>query len=293
MHPTMADGHDSSFPVRATNRDTGTPQAAGEIAGQGQYSLARILGIWAAAAIPMALLAWGVTPAVGDRLDLGVGNENREAFTRALFLMLGLVWQFALVLIIVQREEGDIRWATIRRRCWLNSPRDPGTGETNRTLWWWLVPLILGVGLLQFIPLQALWETIFPFLDEPAEYSFAELMASDARKEALEGAWQLVALFVVMGLFNSVLGEELLFRGILLPKMRGAFGRWDWVANGLLFGLSPLHQPWTMFSSIIDGIFLYAWPSRRFRSAWYGIIVHSMQTIVFIILALGLVLGLA
>jgi membrane protease YdiL (CAAX protease family) len=252
-----------------------------------------ILSIWAAAALPMAILAWVVTPLVGDRLDLGVGDENREAFTRALFLTLGLIWQFALVLIIVRREEGDLRWATIKRRCWLNAPRDPHTGQANRKLWWWLVPLIIGVGALQFIPLQSAWEAIFPFLDEPAEYSFAEIMESDARKEALEGAWQLVGLFAVLGLFNTVLGEELLFRGILLPKMRGVFGKRDWVANGLIFGLYHLHQPWGMFASIIDGIFLYAWPSRRFRSAWYGIIVHSVQTIVFIVLALGLVLGLA
>jgi membrane protease YdiL (CAAX protease family) len=37
-------------------------------------------------------------------------------------------------------------------------------------------------------------------------------------------------------LFNTVLGEELLFRG-LLPRIQGAFGLWDWVANGLLFAV--------------------------------------------------------
>lgn len=203
------------------------------------------------------------------------------------------MWQFALVLILVRREEGDLRWSTIRRRCWLNAPRDPVTGETNRKLWWWLVPLIIGVGALQFIPLQSAWEAMFPFLAEPGEYSFANLMESDARKDALEGAWQMVGLFAVLGLFNTVIGEELLFRGILLPKMGGVFGKRDWIANGLIFSLYHLHQPWSIFSAIIDGIFLYAWPSRRFRSAWFGIIVHSMQSVVFIVLALGLVLGLA
>jgi membrane protease YdiL (CAAX protease family) len=262
-------------------------------AGAAQCSLARILSIWAAAAIPMAVLAWVVTPAVGDSLDFGVGDENREAFTRAFFLTLGMIWQFALVLVIVRREEGDLRWATIRRRCWLNTPRDPQTGKPRPKLWWWLVPLILGVGLLQFIPLQALWETLFPFLDEPDKYSFAELLDSPERKAALEGAWQVLALFVALGIFNTILGEELLFRGILLPKMAGVFGKRDWVANGLLFGLYHLHQPWSIFSSIIDGIFLYAWPSRRFRSAWMGIVVHSMQTVFFIVIALGLVMGWA
>jgi uncharacterized protein len=273
--------------------DPRSASSAGAVATDRQYSLTQILSIWAAAAIPMAVLGWVATPLVGDRIDLGVGDENREAFTRAGFITLGLIWQFVLAMILIRRDEGDLRWSTIRRRCWLNAPRDPQTGQTQPKLWWWLVPLVLGVGLLQFIPLHQLWETLFPFLDEPDKYSFAKLMESEERKAALEGAWQLVALFVVMGLFNTVIGEELLFRGVLLPKMRGAFGRFDWVANGVLFGLYHLHQPWSIFSSIVDGVFLYALPSRRFRSAWFGIIVHSMQTIVFIFLALGLVLGLA
>jgi membrane protease YdiL (CAAX protease family) len=285
--------HSSTASTHATPGDPGRIQATGDIAQEGQYSLTQILMIWAAAALPMGILGWVVAPAVGDRLDLGVGDENREAFTRALFILLGLIWQFVLVLIIVKLEEGDLSWSTIKRRCWLNAPKDPDTGQTNRRLWWWLVPLILGVAALQFIPLQDAWRAIFPFLDEPAKYSFAEIMKSDARKEALEGAWQVLGLFVVLGIFNTVIGEELLFRGILLPKMHGVFGRRDWIANGLIFGIYHLHQPWSMFSSIIDGIFLYAWPSRRFRSAWFGIIVHSMQTVVFIILAFGLVLGLA
>jgi membrane protease YdiL (CAAX protease family) len=40
----------------------------------------------------------------------------------------------------------------------------------------------------------------------------------------------------VLAVFNTVLGEELLFRGLLLPRMNGVFGERDWLANGVLFG---------------------------------------------------------
>lgn len=292
-NPPRTVTHDSSRAVRAMHDEPRTAPTAGAIAGEGQYSLAQILGIWAAAAVPMAVLAWVGSPAVGDRLDLGVGQENRAAFMRAGFITLGLIWQFVLAMIIVKRDEGDLRWATIRRRCWLNTPTDPRTGQVRPRLWWWLVPLVIGVAALQFVPFQALWEAIFPFLGEPDKYSFAELLESEERKGALEGAWQVLGLFVVLGIFNTVIGEELLFRGILLPKMNGVFGRRDWVANGLLFGLYHLHQPWSILSSMVRGVFLYALPSKRFRSAWMGIVVHSMQTVFFIFVALGLVLGWA
>jgi hypothetical protein len=65
-----------------------------------QYSLAKILGIWAAAALPMAALAWVVAPWVAERLD------GPLALPRALLVLLtvGLIWQFVLVLLLVHRE---------------------------------------------------------------------------------------------------------------------------------------------------------------------------------------------
>ena len=60
--------------------------------------------------------------------------------------------------------------------------------------------------------------------------------------------------------------------------------------NGLMFGLYHLHQPWSILSSALDGIFLYAFPSRRFRSAWFGIIAHSGQSVFLSLLILMLVL---
>jgi membrane protease YdiL (CAAX protease family) len=275
----------------------GAPLAAqavpGDAATEKQYSVPRILGIWAAAVIPMVLLGWVAAPLIGDRIDLGVGDANREAFTRAGLLTIGLIWQFVLCMAIIFREEGDIRWSTVRRRCWLNAPRDPKTGQARGKLWLVLVPVIVLATFIQVAPLVQLWETAFPFLGEPEKYSFESLMASDERKTALEGAWQVLGLFVVLGIFNTVLGEELLFRGILLPRMQGAFGQRDWLANGVLFGLYHLHQPWSIIQSTIGGALCYAYPSRRYRSAWMGIIVHSVETVFFIFIALGLVLGLA
>ena len=105
------------------------------------------------------------------------------------------------------------------------------------------------------------------------------------------GAWNILALFTVSAIFNTILGEELLFRGLLLPRMNKVFGKWDWVVNGILFGLYHLHQPWGILS--VGALFLFAFPTKRFRSAWFGIIAHSGQSVFFIFLMLGLVLGLA
>jgi membrane protease YdiL (CAAX protease family) len=89
-------------------------------------------------------------------------------------------------------------------------------------------------------------------------------------------------------IFNTVLGEELLFRGLLLPRMNGAFGHRDWVVNGVLFAAYHLHVPWVIPAGLLDTLFL-AYPTKRYRSAWIGIVVHSAQTVVFAVLLLTLV----
>ena len=51
------------------------------------------------------------------------------AVTRIGVLTIGLIWQFVLSMIIVRREEGNLRWSTIKKRLWLNKPRAPKTGN--------------------------------------------------------------------------------------------------------------------------------------------------------------------
>jgi len=257
-----------------------------------QYTLPQILGIWAAAALPMGILGWVVAPAL-----VSGAATSREAFTiRVMVLTVGLVWQFVLAMLIVYREAGDLRWATIRRRLWLNTPKDPTSGQPRGKLWLWLVPLIVliaGWELALYAPLDQLWVNLFPLFAEPAGFSGRELFESQEARDQLVGAWGFLALFAVSALFNTFLGEELLLRGVLLPKMRGVFGKWDWLANGVLFGLYHLHQPWGIPGNIVSATFLEAYPARRFRSVWIAIIIHSGQSVYFLFLLLGLVLGLA
>lgn len=254
-----------------------------------QYSLGKILLVWAAAAIPMGILGWVVAPALAQ-------VAQTPAIVRLAVLTVGLVWQFILVLILLYQETGTLRWSTIRPRLWLTTPRSPHTGAPRGYLWWWLLPLILLTALYELQlsgRVEHLWVSWFPFLAEPRGFSLSTFLATPAAKAQLVGAWNVWGVFVLSALFNTVLGEELLFRGLLLPRMAGVFGKGDWVANGLLFGLYHLHQPWGFLTSAIHGIVLFALPSRTFRSAWFGIIAHSGQSVYLAFLILGLVLGLA
>ena len=266
--------------------------ASGGVGRSEQYSLARILGIWALAAVPMGILGWIVFPLLApdsesDPLEFGV--------TRVVLLTLGLVWLFVLSMIIVRREEGDLRWVTLKRRLRLNTPRDPTTGEPRARLWLWVVPFLVAVALVELVldpPLENVSVSVFPFLAEPAGYSFDAFLGSQEILQRLERAWWFFALFVISAVFNTMLGEEFLFRGVLLPRTEGVFGRWSWVANSVLFGLYHVHQPWGIPNSVLTGL-LYTYPAYRYRSTWMAIILHSVQRVYIAFLVLGVVLGLA
>jgi membrane protease YdiL (CAAX protease family) len=257
-----------------------------------QYTFWQIIGIWALAALPMGILSWVVFPAVSPdfRVDpLGAG------VTRLVLLTIGLIWLFILSMIIVRKEEGDLRWATIKRRLRLNLPRDPKTGETRRRLWLWVIPvMIASAGFdLALVPIvQKLWVSLFPFLAEPPGYGMGTVLGSQEILDRLIGAWWFFGLFVVLSVFNVFLGEELFFRGVLLPKMEGVFGRWSWVANGVLFACYHIHQPWVIAENLVSGSIL-AYPSWRFRSTWMAVIVHSAQNVFYGFLVLAIVLGLS
>ena len=254
-----------------------------------QYTLWQILGIWLAAGAPMWLLGWVAYPA------LTAGLQPVDAgLLRMKLMAVGLIWQFVLAMVILYREEGNVRLGTISHRFWLKHPVSLRTGETKKTLWWWIIPLILLVASVEMglrTPLVNLWTAIFPFFAEPKGYDMSAMFTPELRAQWV-GAWDLLGLFFVLALFNTFLGEEFIFRGVLLPKMEGVFGKWDWVVNGVLFSLYHLHQPWGILATLPADL-IFAYSGKRFRSNWFPIILHSGQSVFFLFLILGLVLGLA
>ncbi len=269
----------SAPPVLAV--DTEAPPRSvglsGEITWIPQYGLAMIVLIWAAAAVPMAALAWIMTPFLADRIGGPI------ALTQALIIALtaGLVWQFVLVLALVQREQGTLRWRVVRESLWLRAPRDPGSGRSGGWSWLLLLPLIIA-----FVAVPA----FVPVLPHAADRDMGIFLGSPAGRLMLSGAFGWFAVIGLLLVFNTVLGEELLFRGFLLPRMSRVFGRWDWFANGVLFTAYHLHAPWAMPFTLFDSMIL-AYPSRRYRSALIGIIVHSSQSVLAGALLVKLVLS--
>ena len=241
-----------------------------------QYSLAKILGVWAAAVIPMGVLAWVVAPWLSHRLG------GREPLGESLLILfnIGLIWILVLTMILVRREQGSLRWPSVRDALWLRAPRDPKTRKVGGKVWWWVLPFALLAAALEALPINPAGPTV---------RDFPNFITTDRADHFFSGAWGWFALVVLVAVLSPVV-EELFFRGLLLPRMRAVFGRGDWVANGAIFTAYHLHEPWVMPTTLLTGVFTQAYPAKRFRSIWISIITHGLPSFVLIGVVLALVL---
>ncbi len=249
-----------------------------------QYSLKKILTIWAAAALPMGLITWVIMPFLLPRVEVEPGLIFMP------LIVLGLIWQGVLSFIILKREVVPFTKENLKKRLWINHPIDPKTGVASKKLYWW--------ALLGAVVLFA-WDQIGPlgFLDELWVKALPAITVPDyANLEKLSGValdqWWLLVLLFPWTLFNYVLGEELLFRGVLLPKMNGVFGKWDWLANAMIFTLYHLHQPWEIPSQIVIRDWIFPFINKRFNSFWMSCIVHgALRTIGIYVIFTLLIMG--
>jgi uncharacterized protein len=273
MHPVASEtaAVDLSLSERATLAGHGSAVSKVDIP---QYGLRAILAVWAAATLPMGMLAWLVAHAVADRLS-GEGNVPMAKALLAL-LTAGLFWQFVLVLVLGRARAGDAPVAGARGRALAAVAAQPPQRPVRRP------------GLADPDPAggRVRGGSAHP---RPSALGESRLRLRLGRGTELpERQLGLVRRHRGDAPLQHRPREELLFRGFLLPRMSGALGRGDWAANGVLFAAYHVHVPWVMPAALLDA-FILAYPTMRYRSAWIGIAVHSSQSVFFGAIVLAVV----
>lgn len=199
-------------------------EAVGRYEGVRQYSLGQIVAVWAAATLPMGVLAWIVAPALEDNLT-GAGNVP---MAKALLLVLtaGLIWQGVMVAGLVWLEQRSLALVDGARGALAPFAAKPQVRPHRREAVAHRRPVAAPI---------CGGPVPHPSPSSPVDRDMEKFLDSDSGQAFLSGNWRWYALLLVLWIFNTVLGEELLFRGLLLPRMNRVFGRGDWPANGVLF----------------------------------------------------------
>jgi membrane protease YdiL (CAAX protease family) len=241
-----------------------------------QYSKGRILGVSAGVTALMSFLGWLVAPWLADHLT------TRDPFIDALLACFntGLVVMLVLVAVLLRRERGSLGWADVRDGLRLRAPRDPRSGRRGGRVWLWVIPFTLLAAVINALPIDP---------DGPVPRDLPVALETQRVADYFHGNWWGFAMLVANALLAPIV-EEIVFRGFLLPRMRTAFGRGDFLVNGVLFTIYHLHQPWSMPAVLLDGTFAAAYPSRRFRSTWIALFSHTAPSVLVITVVLFMVL---
>ena len=96
------------------------------------------------------------------------------------------------------------------------------------------------------------------------------------------GAW--LPFFVL-----NIVGEEFVWRGVVLPRQEAAFGGKAWLINGVLWLLFHAAFPWQVLLTLVPITVLLPYVVQRRRNTWVGIVIHAgFGAMGFLALAFGL-----
>jgi hypothetical protein len=221
-----------------------------------------VMKVWAAA-VPMGMLPWVAAPLLAQTLS------GPTAVPRALILSLGagLIWQFALVLIAVRREQGFLSWPVAKKTLRLNAPLSPRSGKRNNRLSWMIIPLMVLLALEEFLLA----------LPTPATRDAGLFFVPDAGQSFMSVNCVWFVILIVQ--FHLRHGSR---RGAAFPGSSvapdGHVRSSRLAGDGLLSACYHLHEPWVIPQTFLVYTFADSLPSRRRRSSLLGMAVHSGQT---------------
>ena len=237
-----------------------------------------------------------------------------------LLLVFPLALMLAAALLCAALDVRSISWKSLRERLRLTVP--------SGTVWLWAIALsgfMYGGNWADLIAVAASWLALWKektrqkwmfaaillgtlvkrnaalfqptlqsvrFFDPSTFYSefFSHFGPRDFMGLPLQGAWWIPFYYAVVMLVCNIGGEELWWRGYVLPRQELAFGRIAWVVHGISWSAFHLFmQPtlWDTLRMAITGVAL-SFVAQRTKSTWPGIVGHSFGNLPFF---LGLVKG--
>jgi membrane protease YdiL (CAAX protease family) len=150
---------------------------------------------------------------------------------------------------------------------------------TKRDLIWSIMGLLLA-GVLSGLIMKGLELFIGKFDHSPAFMSFEPLTS---------GRYWLLLVWAPYWILN-ILGEEILWRGVMLPRQELAFGKFTWIIHGFGWGLFHVAFGWQLLITLIPLIFIQSFVVQQTKNSWVGVIMHGgLNGPVFLAICFGLV----
>lgn len=157
--------------------------------------------------------------------------------------------------------------------------------KLSKTDWLWtlcsIIVILLLASLIMFI--SKLLSDFFGIKELSTSSSFVHF-------DSLKGKELLILLVWLPFFFFNIFGEELLWRGYILPRQELNHGRFAWLINSLLWLVFHICFGVDLMIILLPIIFVLPYVVSKRKKTWIGIIIHTIVNgPTFVLVALGLI----
>jgi len=144
--------------------------------------------------------------------------------------------------------------------------------------WLWSLVGILIIGIISYL-VMGLIETYTEFNRHPPFMSIEPLTPD---------RYWILLLWLPYWILN-ILGEEVLWRGVMLPRQEKVFRKNSWIINGLGWTIFHIAFGWQLLLIMIPILFILPFIVQKTRNSWTGVLIHgAINGPSFIAIAFGI-----
>ena len=186
---------------------------------------------------------------------------------------LGLFFPLLIISFLIIKKEGY----RLNRQLWNERLRFK---KITKADWIWSIGAIIVIGILSALIIEIMKLFFAEVNHQPSFMSFEPLTRNRY--------WILLIWFPYWLL--NIIGEEILWRGVLLPRQEIVFGKFTWLFHGFFWGIFHIGFGWQLLLMLLPILFIQSYAVQRRKNTWIGVIIHAgINGPSFLALSFGLI----
>ena len=143
----------------------------------------------------------------------------------------------------------------------------------------WALGAIVIIGIISLLIMKGMAIVTGPVKHQPSFMAFEPLSV---------GRYWLLLVWFPFWILN-IMGEEILWRGVILPRQEVVFGKWTWLIHGICWSLFHIAFGWELLITLLPLLFVQSYVVHKRKNSWVGVIIHAgINGPGFIAIAFGL-----
>ena len=138
--------------------------------------------------------------------------------------------------------------------------------KMNKADWLWSIGSIIMIGLFSFAIIKLI-EVFIGKVDSHPSFMYFEPLTPDRY-------WILLLWFPYWIL--NIMGEEILWRGVILPRQELIFKKNTWVIHGIFWTIFHIAFGWQLLLTLIPILFIQSYVVQRRKNSWIGVVIHAV-----------------